>query len=780
MFSKEEERLFTYELSKGINLFLGAGFSVLPNSLNEKLPNAKELCEEVCAEFEIDDIFKDDLYTASEMVPVSEYQDYLRRRFKVEHGINNLYYLLDKLNIKNIITTNIDNIVPTIYDQEGSEHYIHDIGLYGSARQNPNCIQYITLNGNVCNPNSHLYFGKFELTQTEQKNEDLFKRAYTLMMEMPVLFWGYSFGDNGVIKVVNQMLKSNKQNNIWVQCRPDDEKQIKFYRARGCKVITADTLQLFQWIEDVYLNSEYYKKESQNHLSDNSLSNYRIPKQYSCETNEKEDYYRLGKTCWYSIYNNHAFETNLVDRMWTHHLSSKNVVILGHKFSGKTTALMQCAVKHSDEDVFFLEGDSTPEEIKGFLSKLRNSNAVVFIKDISKDIESFCILAASPKVSVIATSDKYSFESIRHILVRRNIVFCEESVGDLDEDTAKLIYNYMPPSIKRNRFVFKKGANEEYTFFELLGQNISKFMSYEGVLATLKGICHFDDDDIPSLDIQLIALTVYLQTNGSYMSTDLFFSYFNFSDYHKEIVPFCDRVEGLLIDTADAGYDQDYFSIRSEFFLHYALETFSKDVNLRKVYKYMIARFVKEVPKSHVYRYDVFVKKAYDSRLFYEVFGDDMETALDLYDYLYNYDESPYTLQQKALCLSLFHRSKEAFAVIDSALSYLPNNFSMKNSKAEIIYNANKSFSTEKAEEQLHKATDILEECRKNDKRQNYHAILYAKIICHLNDVYPSEKNYSMLSIARVWLETIDADSDKQIKSLIQEINDKEKASNLV
>lgn len=153
---------------------------------------------------------------------------------------------------------------------------------------------------------------------------------------------------------------------------------------------------------------------------------------------------------------------------------------------------------------------------------------------------------------------------------------------------------------------------------------------------------------------------------------------------------------------------------------------------------------------------------------------------MDLYDSIYYYDESPYTLQQKALCLSLFHRSKEAFSVIDDALSLRPNNFSMKNSKAEIIYNANKSFRSEKAEEQLHKATAILEECRKNDKRQNYHAILYAKIVLHLNEHYLNETNFLMILMAIDWLESIGAEQDKQILSLISDLKKMSMMANTV
>lgn len=319
--------------------------------------------------------------------------------------------------------------------------------------------------------------------------------------------------------------------------------------------------------------------------------------------------------------------------MWGYHLKSKNVIILGHKFSGKTTALMQCAIRHSDENVFYLQGDNTTEEIKNFLNNIRNNKVVVFIQNISKDIESFCLLASASNVSLIATSDKYSFESIRHILSKRNINFFEKTIGDLDENTARLIFDYIPPSVRKDNFVFKRSMNEDYTFFELLGQNVKGFMSYDEVVKILRRICIFDDQNTPSEDIQLIALTVYLQTNDSYMSTDLFFNYFHFNDYKKQIIPFCEKVKGILIDAGgEASYDQDYFSIRSNFFLRCAFEAFSKEDDLKEVFKYMISKFVNDVPKGNVYRYDVFVKKAYDSRLFYKIFNDDEKTAFELYD----------------------------------------------------------------------------------------------------------------------------------------------------
>lgn len=770
IFEENQEILFIDELQQGINLFLGAGFSCLPDKKGQNLPDAKKLCEEVCNKFNVDEMFSDDLYSASEIIPKREYQRFLRERFTVDTDINDDYLLLDKLNIKSIITTNIDNIIPTIYNNPESIHNLVDKAFYGAIRKNDFNIEYVSLNGNVILEESYLYFGKFELSLVEQKNKEMFDIAQALLRENSVLFWGYSFSDNGVLKIVKKILDSNKHANIWIQCLPTDVKQIKLFTSLGCKIIIADTQQLFMWIKDIFLPLR--KTEDYTGIKSSALNAFRVPKQFSVETNEKTDYYRFGSTHWHSIYNNHAYETKLVDNIWAWHIKNKNVLILGPDFSGKTTALMQCAVKHNNDATFYFYGSVTKEEVTRFLNTIGENKVVVYLQDCAQDIESFCKLASAPNVRLIATADNYSFENVKHIVAKKGIRYYEENVGDIDEITAKCVYNYIPQSIVKERFTYKKKSDEAYSFLEFLGNNVEDFMSYESVLKILQQICGFSNNE-PCDEIQLIALTVYLESRYSLMSTDLFFSYFDFNDYFEQITPLCNRVRDLLIDTTEVESDQDYFSIRSEFFLRYAEQAFLKDNDLRTVYRVVISKFIKKVSKGNVFRYDVFKRKAYDSKLFYTLFSDTgnnedySEDAISLYDMLYDYDGSSYTLQQKALFLSLLHRSKEAFCDIDTALSMSPNNFSMKNSKAEIIFNANKSFVSEQAREQLRKAIDILEECRKNDKRQNYHAILYAKIVIHTVEQFNDENDYMLITTALDWLHSIENKNDKTISKLI-------------
>lgn len=105
------ENLFAQKIVSGINLFTGAGFSVLPSPSGDKLPTGKEFCEEVITKFNLQDISADKgLSYISEFCPDQEYQDFLRERFTV-HSYNPLYDQINKINMRTYVTTNIDNII---------------------------------------------------------------------------------------------------------------------------------------------------------------------------------------------------------------------------------------------------------------------------------------------------------------------------------------------------------------------------------------------------------------------------------------------------------------------------------------------------------------------------------------------------------------------------------------------------------------------------------------------------------------------------------------------
>lgn len=130
---------------------------------------------------------------------------------------------------------------------------------------------------------------------------------------------------------------------------------------------------------------------------------------------------------------------------------------------------------------------------------------------------------------------------------------------------------------------------------------------------------------------------------------------------------------------------------------------------------------------------------------------------------IYAYDSSAYTLQQWALYKAKNRRFSEAFVDIDKAVNMQPNNFSIKNARAIILFEANKDKYTEEAIKSLHDAMEILEECYRSDKRKVYHAQKYAEFAIYIWDRY-TDNNY--LYQAYKWIrELIDKEDSKSYKT---------------
>ena len=151
----DNENVFKEILEKGINLFLGEGFSLLPYK-GESLPTSDELCEEVRKKFNIPDDLGDDLSLLSIFAPKDEYQKFLRERFTVD-GCNELYSYINNINLKSIITTNIDNL-PYLIIRKKNKYYLNSITYYGASKSIQTSVDFIPLHGEVINILYPLFF----------------------------------------------------------------------------------------------------------------------------------------------------------------------------------------------------------------------------------------------------------------------------------------------------------------------------------------------------------------------------------------------------------------------------------------------------------------------------------------------------------------------------------------------------------------------------------------------------------------------------------------------
>lgn len=717
------EELFKSRLLTGINLFTGAGFSTLDSPSGYRLPTAQQLCEEIIDKFSISEVSKDDgLDYVSEFCPESDYQNYLRERFSVT-DYNSLYDNLMKINIRSIVTTNIDNIIRKVVDKS-TEFYIRNIREYGAPSKSQNELIYIPLHGDVSDINSKLFFGKFELSDVDSVNNDLFKQMYSTLSTNPTLFLGYGFNDNGVLKIVKEMMEQSPS-DIWIQILPDDKKNKKLFEGKGCHIIEADTKSLLEWIGQVFQDCSKKSEE----VDASVLKRYRIPSITEVPAIPTNDYYKQGITDWYPVLAGVTYERDIVAKAENLALEKKNVILVGGHFTGKTTTLMQLARKINSNNKFYIE-NITKEEAVFIKNQLNGKSAWIFYNNCCKDVESYLILANCENIKLIGTSDDYLLEIVKHLLPQNNIKYSLVDCNELSRSEATRLYQKLPEGIRKDCFTYKKYDDEKYSMLEFIANNVSGAYTKKHI-ANMFSTLKKDDDDL----FKIVLLTSYLSEHGSAISYQIVSHLLNISIYPdavNQINKTISYIRSYYLNIGSDATNQDYFILRSKLFAINARNVLIE--KYRSEYGTIIKNFALKESFFNILRYDIFRRKAYDAELFHSLFS--YEEAMEIYSYLYGVDKNPYTLQQKALCRGLFGDYTKAFIDIDKALTSKPNNFSFRNSQAILLFECNHNNFVDGSIDYMKQAMDILEQCYFNDKRKIYHAQKFADFAIIMHNEY--------------------------------------------
>lgn len=753
----ENSSLFKEKLKEGINLFTGAGFSTLPDIHGEVLPTGRDLCMEIEKTFNIlAEEFEYDLEVISSILPDNSYQDYLRRRFRV-HSYNEKYEVLNKINMNSYITTNIDNIISQVISKS-SRYYLRNLSFYGANKGNKSELVYLPLHGDVLNNNVPLYFKKLDLAVVDDVNRKLFETMRTYLRKQSTLFIGYGFHDKGILPIIKE-ITSERPQDLWIQCLPNDEKMKNLFSRLGCNLILGTTEELLDWI-NINIKDEEIIEEHSDILE---INGYKIPNIDDLEVMSSEDYFNKGETHWHAIHANHPYETKWVTSIYDAAIKNKKIIIVGGDFSGKSTLLMQLAIKVNASNKFYLKSP-TKEEAKLILNRIGEKKSWVFLENCAEDIEAFSILLNSENIIVVGTAKEYQFEQSKHLIQKNN--FTKKIVDEISENEAFRIYNHISNSIRSSNFRYKENEEEKFTMLEMIAKNIKHPLTKSFVEKNISEIMTKDKEAF-----ELLGLSTYLTTNGSSVSTDILFSYFDIKEY-KEVEELFNRTNSYLRELGSEYEaelnDQDYFILRSKLFTKIAKEVFESDPIIKREYREIIKKFIYKIDPFKIYRYYVFKRSAYDSSLFYSLF---LDKAEDIYNYLYQFDKNPYTLQQLALYLSKLGKYEEAFTKIDKALQVQPNNFSMKNSKAIILFEANKGKNTPLAREQLVLALKNLEQCYSSDKRKVYHAQKYSEFVLYLEEDYGNSTEINIahfLTQASDWIDEIIKDGSSNSRRTLQ------------
>lgn len=739
----DNEEVLKNAMVDGINLFTGAGFSILPNIDGDKLPLGPQYAEELKDKFGIT-IPGNDLDDVADIMNGDSLQEYTRKRFKVSK-INPKYYLINKLNLKSFITTNYDNI-PLLINEKNDTYKLYDVR---SGPQNgQSMVKYIPIHGNVESDEYPIIIGSLSVVSLNTFSSAAMNEAEKAVSQAPTIIWGYGMKDKSTLQIFKSTIENQSQ-NIWIQCLEGDER-IEYYRGMHFNIILADTESLLNWIAN---NITAPTQKEKTIVNDPDLLKFKVPLDISeVKSYESDDYYNYGITQWFHIFSNLAYERAVVTKIHNEALKIKHVIVVGSDFSGKTTILMQLSRKINSPNKFFFDNITT-EMVNYVASKIKDHDAWVFL-DNCADLEQLNVLSKLSNTTLVSTTTEYLFESEKNKITLDDykIINVTEIDGRLE---AQKIREIIPKNLRTADFTYKMDKDEKYSMIELVTGNVKSALSKTMVRRILDHI-----KEVSKESFELIALTVYLSKRSSAVNTEVLLAYYELTTY-EEVKEKIDKVNSLLrelnkinIQIESDDFNQDFFVMRSGLFLNKCVELFESNKGIpdyHATYARMIRRFIEYVSPIHIWNYEIFKKKQYDSELFYIIFGD---TADDLYDELYKYSNNIFVIQQKALYHRRCKKYKLAFEEISKTLMALPKNPSVKNSYAMILFEMNDEEKGPNSLDMMRKAMTIFEELHENDERKLYHTEKYSQYAIKLAETY-SIKDY--LDNAISWIDSLDA-----------------------
>ena len=766
--SIENEYSLQEAFNSGINLFVGAGFSIYAHDFNDRsLPLGSQLAEELCNHFNknLHDLPK--LATILEATRKDDFHKYLTNRFSVK-SYPKFYNILNDINVKSIFTTNIDNLIPKIIN-ESRKRYIHYQNVNGESTD-VKAINYLPLHGNVEQKHQEYIFGIPSLANIFDNSERTWWFLTHAIEKYPTLFIGYGLNDSSTIQALtSKKTFNNAQKEKWIVLKDYSTEEKEYYESLGFSIIISDTKQFLEYIGDK-INSKNIPSQQSSNCSPSIK--YLFPKNIVPHTIKniskrpiKEFFQGLPPT-WTDIFSNIIYKTShfLAIKNSVYDLS-KHTIIIGAPVTGKTTLAMQIAHEITYDGTKLIFDHLTTFQADFLIHILNKEKALIFVENFTDNIEAFIKLSSIPNVKLIGIDRSHNFGMVNHLFDQNYTII---NVTELTERDTQKIFESLPSDIRNDDI--KKEKNTKYSddsIFEFVIRNIKGQNIKERYTHVLKQL----EKDHQQL-AEFLVLCAYMHSSRVPLSMEVSYSYFNDRYNYKEVLKMKNELGDLLKEyhtneLIDDYEYTDYYYPRS----YYIAESILKNAS-GNLLKKIMNKIISDVPKIQIYNYNTFRKHAFDKNIVLNAFFDWKE-GKEFYERAYLYDdENPYILQQGALYLSAKQKHLDAFGWIEKAITKSRKNLSIKNSHAIILFNANYDSESTSAEEQLDYSMEILHNCYSSDQRKSFHAITYAdQAIRYFNRIY-NEKTLKYLNQAKIWLdeEMIENKWNTKIKEKLKQI----------
>jgi len=756
----ENQQAFEEVVSaEGLNLFLGAGFSVLANNRDdEKLMLGFELKDYLINHFELDKLKSSSLPKIAAHLKRNRKGDfyYLLKKNYTVHTFDQSYSSLHNIPIANIFTTNIDDLCENIY-RNSRNTYISDVEVYGYI-ESPG-INLYKLHGSVTyTHDKEMLFGPSELSGAFLRDPSFWHTVSMKIAAKPTLFWGANLEDANIIDILNPSTIGNRPSfPKWIVILPNEKQDwiADEYSSNGYRIIRSTTEELLQ-----YLSRSKFAKAERTSSSKEDYNRY-FSKNYLKTIQSTEhpvrpiaSFYQGADPMWSDILQGKLTKLSYYDNALDKILKRSNCHLIGSPGSGKTTLLMQLASSPEIKGVKFFFSDLEPEKARFFANKIINEKHVyLFIDNIADNIESYDIIKSNSNVTFITAERDLKYETVKHLLkIKKNQII---DISDLPSHDIQGICDNMKC---RTQFF----RNERVSLFELCYKLWSGKSFYSRIKSLVKQIEEYSDDLL-----EFYALMTYVRYAGISASMDMLLCYYTDDaeiDY-QTIYEFTDKIYSLIDESSpERDYSQDYFTLRSKAFSELSIKDIP-ETTLGKV----LSKFHHNVYRGIINRYDIFRRRAVDADITMKAFSN-VEDGKKFYHMVMHQNASPFVKHQFSLYLWRKGHIEDAWRQIDDAYTESAGNvYSITNTHAFILFDTN----IQKAPDEkgvvfdtLKRTFDVLENCLKRDQRKSYHVTTFAHNAVQYYNKYKDDDGKIYLNKAYNYL-TIELAKDQYIPNKI-------------
>lgn len=749
-------------MKTGLNLFVGAGFSLYARDAeNNKLPTGSQLVKELQEKVGggLTDLAK--YCSVMERKRKSELYAYLTKRFHVA-SFDDFYLNLNYLNLKGVYTTNIDDLIPQIISKSESR-YVNEQSVYGDCT-NEQGVNYLPLHGYVKYPEQGYVFSVEKIANIYNQAPKIWAYLSSAVEKYPTLFIGYGMNDTGVIEsILSQQTFQNAQKNMWIVLHNPSDDDIEYFEGIGFSIIISETKE---FLDEIPLLDSWSATKIRKSPIETLLSKNLVPKDARGQTQRPiEEFYRGMAPSWPDILRNVIHKTSFFKDIENSIFSSRHTLVIGSPISGKTTLAMQVAHQIQFDGVKLIF-DSLSLNRAEYIAKLvGNERALIVVENFSDDVDAILLLAKLSNTKVLGVDRGHNYAIISHKIDERQ--FDVINVTELKEQDIQGIVNAIPESIRCSEAEIKKKkkSDAEDSVFEFVIRHV-KGQSIENRYKDFIRQLEKEDPDL----IEFLVLCAYMHRSRVPLSMEVAYQYFSDKSY-KEVIAMRKQLADFLQEDDDewlAENNIDGYRPRTSIIADAIL----KYTN-RRVLADVMWNLVDNVCNVCICDYRTFRKWAFDKSLVLRAFPN-WKDGQDFYEEVFLYDNrNPYVLQQGALYLSAMHKYEEAFDWIDRAKTMTDDrHFSIRNSHAIILFDANYEVESMDAEQQLQRSMKILHKCYKDDQRRTFHAKVYADQALRYFRKYHDDQAVAYLTQAQAWLtDELDKNGwDYEIRPLLKRV----------